>query len=390
MESLVGRSFDIIALKEQRKRKIIFVITAAACIAVCAAIFYLGFHWFINRQYSSYKVEKSVYVKGGDLMSYVPYQEGILRYDRDGVTAVDQKGNSIWSGSYDMANPRVDTCEESAVIADIGGKSLYVNRGMGTGTGFTTDYPIVQACVSRQGVIAVLMEEVSSNTIALYNPFDKSGTLLAEIPTNVEDGYPVSLDLSPDGSSVVVSYLGVTTGIAQSRVTFYNFTEVGKNANCLVGAHNYDGFIISEVRFMDDSTVCLFGEKGFYLWENMRQPKEAGQKEFSDEIRSAFISEEYVGVILKNDDDDNACMKVYDMHAREKMSTSISGTYTKVQIRGDEILLNSSEHCMIYRINGVKKFDKKIKNKISYFFPCKKINYYFLIQNSKIKVIKLK
>lgn len=228
MESLIGRSFDIIALKEQRKRKIIFVITAAACIAVCAAIFYIGFHWFINRQYSSYKVEKSVYVKSGDSMSYMSYQEGILRYDRDGVTAVDQKGNSIWSGSYDMANPSVDTCEKSAVIADIGGKSLYVNKGTGTGTEFTVDYPIVQVRVSKQGVIAVLMEEVSSNTIALYNPFDKSGTLLAEIPTNVEDGYPVSLDLSPDGSSVVVSYLCVTTGIAQSRVTFYNFTEVGK------------------------------------------------------------------------------------------------------------------------------------------------------------------
>lgn len=389
MESLIGRSFDIIVLKEQRKRKIIFVIIAAACIAVCAAIFYLGFHWFINRQYSSYKVEKSVYVKGGDSMSYLSYKEGVLRYDRDGVTAVDQKGNSLWSGSYDMANPSVDTCEECAVVADIGGKSLYVNKGTGTGTEFTVDYPIVQACVSKQGVIAVLMEEVSSNTIALYNPFDKSGTLLAEIPTNVEDGYPVSLDLSPDGSSVVVSYLGVTTGIAQSRVTFYNFTEVGKNANCLVGAHNYDGLIISEVRFMDDATVCLFGEKGFYLWENMRQPEEAGQKEFSDEIQSAFISEEYVGVILKNDDD-NARMKVYDNHAKEKLSTAISNTYTKVQIRGDEILLNSSEHCMIYRINGVKKFDKKIKNKISYFFPCKKTNRYFLVQNSKIKVIKLK
>lgn len=388
MESLIGRSFDIIALKERRRRKIIFVITAAACIAVCAAIFYLGFHWFINRQYSSYKVEKSVYVKGGDLMSYMSYKEGILRYDRDGVTAVDQKGNSLWSGSYDMANPSVDVCGESAVIADIGGTSLYVNRGTGTGTELTVDYPIVQVCVSRQGVIAVLMEEVSSNTIALYNPFDKSRKL-AEIPTNVEDGYPVSLDLSPDGSSVVVSYLGVTTGIAQSRVTFYNFTDVGKNANYLVGAHNYDGLIISEVRFMDDSTVCLFGEKGFYLWQNMRQPAEAGQKEFSDEIQSAFINEEYVGVILKNDDD-NARMIVYDTHAREKLSTSISNTYTKVQIREDEILLNSNEHCMIYRINGVKKFDKKIKNKISYFFPCKKRNRYFLIQNSKIKVIKLK
>lgn len=389
MESLIGRSFDVIAWKEQRRKRVVLILSALAGILVCLAIFYLGFHWFINRQYHSYKVEHSVYVKDGSSMNYAAYQDGILRYGRDGVTAVDQKGNSIWSGSYDMANPKADTCESSAVIADIGGKSLYIYKGSGTGTELTVDYPIVQACVSRQGVVAVLLEENSSNTIALYNPFDKSEKLLAEIPTNVEDGYPVSLDLSADGSSVVASYLGVMTGVPQSRVAFYNFTDVGKNANCLVGAHNYDETIISEVRFMDTSTVCLFGERGFYLWENMKKPEEAGKKEFSDEIQSAFINDTYVGVILKRDED-TAGMKVYNTEAGEELSVTIKNDYTHVQIREDEILLNSNDHCMIYRINGVKKFDKKLSNKISWFFPCKKSNRYFMIQNSKIKVIKLK
>lgn len=389
MESLIGRSFDVVALKEQRKRKIIFIVSAVGCILVCLAIFYLVFHWFVNRQYDSYKVEHSVYVKGGSSMNYAAYQDGILRYGRDGVTAVDQKGNSLWSGSYDMANPKADTCESSAVVADIGGKTLYVYKGSGTGTEFTVDYPIVQACVSKQGVIAVLLEEASSNTIALYNPFDKSAQLLAEIPTNVEDGYPISLDLSPDGSSVVASYLDVLTGVAKSRVAFYNFTEVGKNANCLVGAHNYDETLISEVRFMNESTVCLFGEKGFYLWENMRQPEAIGRKEFSDEVQSAFINEEYVGVILKKDEE-SGNMKLYDSALQEVMSITVANDYTHVQICEDEILLNSAERCMVYRINGVKKFDKELKNKISYFFPCEKTNRYFFIQNSKIKVIKLK
>lgn len=388
MESLIGRSFDVIALKEQRKRKMIFAISAAGCILVCLAIFYLGFHWFINRRYDSYKVEHSVYVKGGSSMNYTTYEDGILRYGRDGVTAVDRKGNSIWSGSYEMAEPRADVCGSSVVIADIGGKSLYIYKGSGTGTAFTVDYPIVQACVSKQGVIAVLLEETSSNTIALYNPFDKSAQLLAEIPTNVEDGYPVGLDLSPDGSSVVASYLDVLTGAAKSRVAFYNFTDVGKNANCLVGAHNYDETIISEVRFMDDTTVCLFGEKGVYLWKNMRQPESAGKKEFSDEIQSAFIDEDYVGIIMKRDEK-KANMQVYDKELQKVLALNIENDYTHVQIYDDEILLNSASRCMVYRINGVKKFDKKLKSKISYFFPSNKSNRYFFVQNSKIKVIKL-
>ena len=389
MESFNGRSFDVTVLKEQRRKKNFVGLAAVAGILVCAAIFYLGFHWFINRQYDSYKVEHSVYVKNGSSMDYIDYQGGIIRYGRDGVTAVDQKGNAIWSGSYEMANPKADTCEYSTVIADIGGKSLYVHRGEGTGTELTVDCPIVQACISRQGVVAVLLEEASSNTIALYNPFDKSEKLLAEIPTNVEDGYPISLDLSPDGSSVVASYLGVMTGAVQSRAVFYNFTDVGKNANCLVGAHNYNDTLISEVRFLDDATVCLFGEKGFYLWSNMKQPSAAGKMEFTEEIQSAFASEKYIGVVLKKDEDASS-MKLYNTSGKEIMTVSVDNTYDHISIRGDEILLNSHNHCTVYRTNGVKKFDMALKSKISYFFPCGKMNRYFFVQDSKIKVIKLK
>ncbi len=389
MKSLVGRSFDITVLSEQKKKKTRFVILTVACILVCAAIFYLGFRWFLNRQYDSYQVERSVYVKNGNSMSYETYHDGIIRYGRDGVTAIDRKGNSIWGGSYEMANPRADTCGSSVVIADIGGDSLYVYRGEGTGTVFTVDYPIVQACISNQGVIAVLLEESSSNTIALYNPFNKAEALLAEIPTNVEDGYPVSVDLSPDGSSVVASYLNVTTGAAQSHVAFYNFSEVGKNANCLVGAHNYKETLISEVQFMGNSDVCLFGEKGVYLWSNMKRPEASAKQEFEETIQSAFIDEGHVGFLLKKDDAKNI-LRLYDKSGNNTLTTEVDASFTHIQIREDEILLNSTERCAIYRTNGVRKFSQDLKSTISYFFPSERKNYYFFVQDSKIKVIKLK
>ena len=72
------------------------------------------------------------------------------------------------------------------------------------------------------------------------------------------------------------------------------------------------------------------------------------------------------------------------------MTVSVDNTYDHISIRGDEILLNSHNHCTVYRTNGVKKFDMALKSKISYFFPCGKMNRYFFVQDSKIKVIKLK
>lgn len=388
MESFIGRSMDIIAMQEQRKRKMIFLGAVTACIIVGALLVYGGYHWFVNRQYDSYHMIDSVSVKNGNSLAYASYNNGVIRYGRDGVTAVNGKGKSLWSGSYDMANPKLDTCGESAVIADIGEKSLYVYRGEDTGVDFSVDYPIVQACVSEQGVVAVLQEESSSNTIALYNPFDKNNKLLAEIPTNVEDGYPVSLDISPDGTSVVASYICVTTGVAQSRVAFYNFSEVGKNANFLVGAHNYNDTLISEVRFMDEDHVCLFGEQGFYLWSNMKQPKATGKQEFSREIVSAFIDENHVGVLLKKEDEKNI-MKLYNPSAEERLSITVDSGFHHAQISGDEVILNSTTKCAIYRTNGVKKYAGKLKSAVSYIFPGKGLNRYIFIQDSKIKIMKL-
>ena len=197
------------------------------------------------------------------------------------------------------------------------------------------------------------------------------------------------MDLSPDGSSIAVSYLCVTSGAAQSRVTFYNFSEVGKNANCLVGAHNYNETVISEIRFLDEDNVCLFGEKGFYIWNNMKQPKAVAKKTFSETIKSAFCNEDVVGMIL-DAGEEKAQMILYDTEGKKKLSQKVDADYTSVQICEDEILLNSATKCVVYRTNGVKKFSKNLSSKISYFFPGQKTNRYFLIQDSKIKTIKLK
>lgn len=389
MESLIGRSFDIIALEERQKRKWVIGIIIVICFIILL-IAGLGFyHWYINRDFRDYEVTGSVNIKDSASLEYVAAKNSIIRYGRDGITAINRKGEDIWAGSYEMANPKLNICGDSAVVADIGGTALYVYRGRDTGVNFSVDYPIVEACVSRQGVVAVLVEEASSNTIAIYDPFAKTTKLLVEIPTNVEEGYPISFDISPDGKSVVAAYLCVTTGVAQSRVAFYNFTDVGKNANCLVGAQNYDDTVVAEIAFFDEDHVCLFGEKGFYIWENMKQPKLSVKKEFSSTIRSAFMDEDHVGMITDRGDGKED-LNLYDVDGDKKLHLVIETGYSSVQIVGDEILLNSDSKCAIYRINGVKKYASELKNRISYFFKGNSRNAYMFIQNSKIKLIKLK
>lgn len=390
MESFVGRSQDVLAMTERRRKRLQFVLICLGSILAAAGILALLINGYINRKYRGYQVERTISVKNSSAMKYVSYEGGLLKYSRDGITAMNEDGKALWSGSYDMADPVVDICGSYVVAADIGGKDLFVYSGEDTGTELVTDYPILQACVSEQGVVAVLLEDASSNMIHVYNPYSDNKKLLVEIPTNVEEGYPVSMDLSPDGTSVVASYICVTAGVVQSKAAFYNFTEVGQNTNCLVGAQNYKDQVISEVRFLDDSTACLFSEKGFGIWQNMKKPEQIAEQKFNENIRSAFCSEDYVGVILDRAAEDKCDMKVYNMKGRNILDMKVPSEYTRVSVSGKEILLNSTSQCMIYRINGVKKFSCVLDQKITQFQPAKGANRYFLIRDSKIEKIKLR
>ena len=140
-------------------------------------------------------------------MSFASYKDSVIKYSKDGIAALDGSGKELWNGSYDMASPALDISGDYVVAADIGAKKIVVFNGEDSGKEFTTDYPIVQAEVSKQGVVAVLLEEKTANVIRMYNPYDAQNTLFAEIPTNIDDGYPVSIDISADGVNVAAVYV---------------------------------------------------------------------------------------------------------------------------------------------------------------------------------------
>ena len=89
----------------------------------------------------------------------------------------------------------------------------------------------------------------------------------------------------------------MTSGAVKSQVAFYDFTDVGKNTNCLVGAQEYKDRIVAEVKYLDEDHAALFSEKGFSLWKNMKKPKQVFKKDWNREILSAFYDDRYIGVI---------------------------------------------------------------------------------------------
>lgn len=375
---------------ERRARRKKILLSCLAGILITAIIIVILAKLYFNHTYDGYHVERTVSVKNSNTMQYLPYAGGVIKYSRDGVSAMEASGKDIWNGSYDMDHPEVDTCGSSAVVADIGGKALYIYTAKDHGTEMMMDYKVLQACTSEHGVVAVMLEDTKSNMIHVYDPYASGDKLLVEIPTNVEKGYPVAMDISGDGTGMTISYISVLNGIVESRVAFYNFTSVGENTNCLVGAQEYNDRVVSEVRYLGASQVCLFSEKGYSIWENLKKPSEISKQDFKQDIVSAFCDTDYVGVVLAGDKEGKGQMKVYNLQGKELMSRSIATDYNHIAMAGKEILVHTATDCDIYLINGVHKWNCTVEKNILHFLPAEGMNRYYLIEENEIKKIKLK
>ena len=131
-------------------------------VAVAAGVYLL-----VNLQtYGQMSVTES-YGNGGGASnnSYREFSGGVLKYSRDGVSYLDQKGEEQWNHSYQIKNPYIETGKESAVIMDKGGNDILVIQQDGIKGEIHTAMPIEKVSVSEQGIVAAILKNDSSAQI---------------------------------------------------------------------------------------------------------------------------------------------------------------------------------------------------------------------------------
>ncbi len=376
--------------KESKKKSIRKRIgLAAAIVAVVMAALILLFYYWNNRLYNSYEVQSEVERSDSNNLGYLYFNQDILKYSRSGISAMDNKGNVLWNGGFEMKQPQVDICGDYVVAADVTGKQFFVYNGKDEGTSMETTLPIVRAKVAAQGVTAVLLQDTDSNVLNIYNPYNSTTSLLVEIPTNVnEEGYPLDFDISPDGNSVAVSYMIVKGNKIENKVSFYNFTEVGQDSNTLVGGKTFQDSMISSVEFIGEDEVAVLHEKGVTLFTGMKQPEIRAELSFEEEIKSMAYSDKYIAVVT-SDNEDKQTLHLYNVKGKEVLTQEISYEYSEMKLYKEEIFFLSNHHCSILRTNGHEKFDCDFENGVDSIFPTGNGKIYTLLDESKICRIKL-
>lgn len=350
---------------------------------------------FGNGNYNGYEVVEETGVKNASMIDYVAYQNALLKYSKDGATYVDEKGEAVWNETFAMKMPKADVCGEYVAIADLNGNDVYVFDTNGKVSSVTLPHKVCDIAVAKQGTFAVILEGEKENYINLY---DKNGEAIAEIQTTIDkSGYPMDIDLSEDGEKLFSTYLYLDGANAKNGLAAYNFGPVGQseNADRMMGGYQLDDTIVPKVEFLDNNTICAFGDNQFIIYSMREKPSEKTKIVFEQEVRSVVYNNNYIGVVVPNESGDKETeapyiFELYNTSGRKVMTQKIDFDYKQIRMSEEEIIFTGGTECRIYTISGKLKFSYAFQKNVTDLVPTGYSRRYIVLYDSGSEVIRIK
>lgn len=331
-------------------------IVIGAVLAVVIIILLIGVLWLFRHRgktYTQYSVKNELEMPGNADASFMPGGSGVIRYTRDGVSSYDSTGKELWNVSYEMSSPVGDVCGSYAAVADEGSVNLYVLDGTGKVYQITSEHSIEHVSVAGNGVVAVWMSDGMKDYITVYK---MDGTKIVDMMTTTDqDGIPIAMDLSEDGTKLVTSYASFENNTMTNQVTFYNFGEVGSNyVDRLVGLKLFEDRLVADIEFAGNDTVVAFSDKGVNIFDMEEYEEEKASIDISAVIKSVAVSEEYIGVVTTSDTGTDT-VHIYNLNGSEKDVRELPESYSHFMISGSDMIFYGGTSLYMVRIGGNEK-----------------------------------
>ena len=145
------------------------IVVVLVCVSVIVLVVTLLLVYFKNRLYTKITVTNSVERVSIETNSYVNNYGSIIVYSKDGVSCINDKGNMIWNMTYEMQNPMLKRSSEYIGVGDYDGHKIYVVDSVGTVNEIDTTLPIRDFSVSKEGLIAAILEDSTNSWVNVYN-----------------------------------------------------------------------------------------------------------------------------------------------------------------------------------------------------------------------------
>lgn len=349
-----------------------------------------------RKSYRAYAVLNQQDVSQGSLVGYEPFKRGFLKYSKDGVSYIGEKNETYWSSSFEMKDPVIDVNGAYAVIADRTGNTLQIfDEKHGKIGECRTERSLDSASISAGGIVATLEEDSVASYIQFYNP---DGTVLdITVKALLEgDGFFTALDLSDDGSQVIVGVAYLEGGVLHGKVAAYDFSEKESSGKGPMrgGVEPFAGKnLISEVRYLQNGTAFAASTRGLFFFRVGEQKVEGySSVEAEEEIHSLCFDRSYVGIVLNDTVSKNGPYRIelYNSSGERVMHANFGEHYSASFVDKGTVFLLGSDTLTIFLKNGTKQFSGNVDFSLVRAVRRPGENRYLWLGASHIKEVKLK
>ena len=349
-----------------------------------------------RKSYRAYAVLNQQDVSQGSLVGYEPFKRGFLKYSKDGVSYIGEKNETYWSSSFEMKDPVIDVNGAYAVIADRTGNILQIfDEKHGKIGECRTERSLDSASISAGGIVATLEEDSVASYIQFYNP---DGTVLdITVKALLEgDGFFTALDLSDDGSQVLVGVAYLEGGVLHGKVAAYDFSEKESSGKGPMrgGVEPFAGKnLISEVRYLQNGTAFAASTRGLFFFRVGEQKVEGySSVEAEEEIRSLCFDRSYVGIVLNDTESKLGPYRIelYNSSGERVMHANFGEHYSTSFVDKGTVFLLGSDTLTIFLKNGTKQFSGNVDFSLVRAVRRPGENRYLWLGASHIKEVKLK
>ena len=372
------------------RHKLVSVYRVLLVLAGAAALIALIVVQYRRHVYTDYDIVSSVAMESAFGTTDIQLGNSVLTYSKDGAHCTDARGESIWNQTYQIQDIKIAVCQDTVAIADYNGRNIYVydsTRQLGT---ITTNMPIRDITVADTGWVTAVLADTN---LAHINTYDPSGTLRYEGKAYMDvSGYPIALSLSPNGELLCVAYMNVGAGVLETKVTFYNYTIIGKNQqDLMVSSWSYTDLVVPMVRFMNDSTAFAVGDSRLMIYTGNRKPVSAAEKLFDEEVLSVYYNESYVGLVFRAEDSEHLYrFDVYDTLGELAGKFYFDMEYTDLFFDKDNIVIYNESECMILTMGGIVKYNGNFSKTVRLMLPAQSAYRYILVTDNSIDTIQLR
>ena len=343
-----------------------------------------------NKVYVEYEVKETVEITDTYSCEFYPFGDYILRYSEDGIAYLNGS-KTHWNQAFQMKKSLIEICKDYVAVADYKSNTIYICNTESSQGSVKTDHPIMGLDVSNNGVVAVITGDESD--VSHIEVIAKDGTKIAKGQTVLSgQGCPVDLAISEDGTKLMVLYLHLSSGVIESKVVFYNYSEVGKNeVDRFVGGFDYDKSIMAKVDFLKNDVAVAFGDDKFVIYSIKQKPSVIASVNVNYKIKSIFNNSEYIGLVVENNEAENPyTMLVYNLDGEKLSETKFSFMYKDIEIADESIVIYNDTSLKVYNVEGTLKYQGDMDEKIISVITKNKDYEYYVIGDTSIKDIKLK